>query len=105
MSTSQLDINTAASLVAVVSFVGGGWRISHAVARWKDSTDAHLKAQDEQMKAQGERLDKIEKELKPNGGGSHHDVIVREIRSAVSEMEHDRELRDLERRRRRPWWV
>lgn len=97
MSTSQLDLNTAASLVAVVSFVGGAWRVTHKLARWKESTDEHLKEQDQ-------RLGNIEAELKPNHGSSHHDVIVREIRTAVSEIEHERELREIEQARRRPWW-
>lgn len=32
-----------------------------------------------------DRLDSIDAQLRPNGGGSHHDVIRREIREAIEE--------------------
>lgn len=93
--TGQIDLNTVASFAAVAGAVGGAWTVTHKLARWKETTDDHLKRQDEHMQAQDGRLDKIEAELRPNHGSSHHDVLVNEIRQAVE---------DVARTRRHGWF-
>lgn len=111
--TQEFDINTIASWATVAVAIAAGGGFLRKGSRWFERTDERLKTleggqetladgqtkleegqastaaelaeiKDEQCHAQ-ERLDSIDAQLRPNGGGSHHDVIRREIREAVEE--------------------
>ena len=104
--TQELDINTIASWATVAVAIAAGTGFLRKGSRWFEKTDERLKTleggqtkleegqasavadlaeiKEEQTHAQ-ERLDSIDAQLRPNGGGSHHDVLRREIREAVEE--------------------
>lgn len=97
--TYEPDINTIASWATVAVAIATGSRFLRKGSRWFEKTDERLETLEEGQAStvadlaeikgeQGhaqERLDAIDAQLRPNGGGSHHDVIRREIRQAVEE--------------------
>lgn len=98
--TGQLDINSLASWSTVLVAVAAAFGLHRKASKWLDSVDERFKAKDVELddvwkamnKDQAEvrtRLDSIDAQLRPNGGGSHHDVLLREVREAVREASDD----------------
>lgn len=94
--TAQFDVNTIASWAAVAAAAVGAARFGRKASRWFERTDERLDALEKEQTATKEQVKKIDAQLRPNGGGSHHDVLRREIREAVEEAAGTK--------RRRSWW-
>lgn len=111
--TQELDINTLASWATVAVAAAAGVGFIRKGQKWFDKTDERLKGletgqtalnegqakledgqtalnegqvklEDGQAAVEG-RLNRVEAQLRPNGGSSHHDVLRREIREALEE--------------------
>lgn len=80
--TGQLDINTLASWATVAVAAVGAAGFGRKASRWFEHVDERLEHLEERQAGTEERLMKIDAQLRPNGGKSHHDVIRREIREA-----------------------
>jgi hypothetical protein len=78
--TGHFDVNTMASWAAVLAAVFAAFRWHAKASRWLLSVDERFKDQQQRNEDVDKRLSGIEKDLKPNGGGSHHDIVIQEIR-------------------------
>lgn len=119
--TGTLDINSLASwatvVVALAAAAGGHRKLS----RWLDSIDIRFQRQDERFEQQAndlgdvrralnenhkdvrERLAAFDAQLKPNGGGSHHDLMAAAAARAAREAVRQ-ELEDGRGRKRHSRW-
>lgn len=92
---SWSNITTAG---AVLGMVGAVWRITRKLGAWLKSINDLLKALSQHLTQQDSRLDKIEHELQPNSGTSHHDKVL----DGLAEV--NKRLDRVERRGLRRWW-
>lgn len=81
--TAQLDINTLASWSAVLAGLVGMARFGRKASSWFERTDKRLLELEKRQATTEERVVGIDKQLRPNGGSSHHDVLRREIREVA----------------------
>lgn len=88
--TGQLDINSLSAWATIVVTVATAGGVVLRLARWRDSIDLKMQEQHEDFKEfkhdVATELAALRAELKPNGGGSHHDRVLTEIRELRDEV-------------------